>query len=531
MSERHTEPVEPANESLFESAAELTPVGSNHFSLNTSEVPEHPSISPLYASTYAGYEQGRPEFLAGSELLGLTPTGRKKILPLQYQVADVLQAVQPEGLPWHTLYAICAPRRVTKTTSWWAVALGRISNPERDAYAVAFTAQTQAKARIRFLKDVVVHIERKYPDPKDSPYVINRGAASASITCKATGGSISILGPNGDSFRGDAYDLIGVDESQEIEPGPASEELLQGILPTLITRPGAQLVFLGTAGKTRDGVFWDQLEQGRAGKVGILEYGASENTPDYDPEDPESVIANTTSDPEVWALAYPGIGGLVSLEALTMNFNSMSLTAFKREYLGIWPTDSRHGFVDPALWFKAGISGPLPAIPKQFAMAFAVHPDNKYATVALAWAEGDLRHVGLFESKAGVEWLAPVLRKLWSKYKIPIHYNYKLDSVRAVVEELQTGPVRPKLNKMQWSDVSTASVVFMRALDKGSLRHHDQAELNTAAANVTKKVYEGGRWAFAKREFGDDITGVEAAALALLQVDRIKKPQAIHDLT
>ena len=71
-------------------------------------------------------------------------------------------------------------------------------------------------------------------------------------------------------FQQEAFDLVLCDEAGELDPEKA-EALLAGILPTLDTRPTAQIVVAGTPGEVRAGLLWTRLERLRAENVDYLD--------------------------------------------------------------------------------------------------------------------------------------------------------------------------------------------------------------------------------------------------------------------
>lgn len=460
-------------------------------------------------------------------MLGLN-TARKPIQPQQYVVADMLNAVDEDGQPVHTINAICIPRRASKTTSVWAIALGRISNPDRGDYAVFFTSVTGQKARARFLTDVVKPLERKYPDPATSPFVINRSPGASYLEYKETGGRISILSPSPESARGESADLWVYDEAQEIEPGDESVEFLQGVLPTFDTRPGAQLVLLGTAGEFQGGLFWDQLENGRNGKGGICEYAIDPYTPDAEEGEP---LDGTTSDPAIWATAHPGLGNLTPLSAIERNFEAMTLSAFKREYLGAWPSGNARAFLNAEKWEKTLVPGPLPQLPSTFSMAFAVHRDDKCASITAAWRDEEGRaHILLLDYRPGSKWLHARVLELSRKYKVPIVYDHRTSANQVEVEMLNRATPRPRMDPQNWAEVSTASTLFVKEFNRGAIRHYEQKPLNDAAAVAVKRgTVQTDRWVFdaPKNQPGLDVTPLLSACLALRAYDDMPIKKAL----
>jgi hypothetical protein len=191
--------------------------------------------------------QGVP---SGATALGLIGR-RNELHPQQLLLADVLSSGQ-------RFTGVLMPRRSTKTTTILAWMIGRCLT--REDFLCAYGVMTsQKKARDRFLKDVVPVLERVYPDPNTRPFKIVRANGQERLTF-ANGSILQILGPSGDDYRSDAFDVIVLDESGEAEP-ELGEEVLAAALPTQDTRPGAMLAVAGTAAKYRDGnLLWDELE-------------------------------------------------------------------------------------------------------------------------------------------------------------------------------------------------------------------------------------------------------------------------------
>src|SRR6185437_12516813 len=81
-------------------------------------------------------------------------------------------------------------------------------------------------------------------------------------------------------FRSDAFDVIVLDEAGEAA-GEQVQDILAAALPTQDTRPGAMLVYAGTAGKSQRGnMLWDGLVRAVEGdaRSAAVAYWAPQNT-------------------------------------------------------------------------------------------------------------------------------------------------------------------------------------------------------------------------------------------------------------
>jgi hypothetical protein len=448
----------------------------------------------------------REGFLVGAQAMGLV--GRRlELAPHQLLVPEVLDA-------GHEFNAILMPRRSTKSTSLVAWMMGRCFT--RDDYLAALIyATTAKKARTRFVQDIAPMLDRTFPDKKGRPFTIQRAAGMERVVF-ANGSVFAILAPKGDDLRSEAWDLIVVDEAGESEPDQ-TDELLSAAMPTMDTRPGAQFVAAGTAGRYRKGnLLWDQLEEGRAGEGGILEYSA-----------PDTLTADDT---DSWAKvapilerSHPGVAaGLTTLGTLESRYRKMKRSLFLGEYASIFGDVGGGGsIIGPSVWARAeepSIFG-YPQPPDRFTLAIGVTAGLTYGCIVAAWRETDGKaRLLVLEHREGIRWLAPRAAELARKYRTPIvHDNF--GSCLVVVEELQQLTPRPRFLPQTTRDITTAAGKLVEGLESGLVLHFGQDELTAAALAARKRTIGPKAWAFGRRDIDDDICTIEAASLALRVYD------------
>lgn len=465
--------------------------------------------NPLYVSDYAGSEQFADEFLLGAKAMGFVPT------PQQWKIACATNAWDEErARPLNRTMGICVPRRAGKTTSLLALAIGRCL--ARPGYVVLFTAQSGTKASARFL-ELARSLERVQPDEDARGFRILRGAGNQNLTFH-NGSHFQVLPPKPDAFRGDAGDLLILDEAQEHD-ADSSSELLGAILPTMDTRLGAQLIVAGTAGERRSGLFWDTLEEGRKGiaRTGIVEFAAPEHTTEED-----------ASQPSLWESVHPGIGTLTDLETIENNFNRLPRPNFLREYLGIWPEDFSRSAIDMEAWRSSAQD--FAKKPEHFALAFDVAVDGSVAAIAAAWRVGDKAFVEIVDHKQGTEWLVPRLKELALRYRATIGHD-TVGAALVEAEALSRLRPRPRVAPLAYRDLSPGCARFMKELLEGNLRHFDQPSLNDAALKAVKRPLGENGWAWTRRNSGGDITPLVAATMALRTYDNMKPPSKMQIVT
>lgn len=480
-------------------------------------------LTPSKISELVTTEDTRREFLEGARLLrfyGEKAIGGRTPQPQQLLIADMLNA-------GHQRNAIMVPRRSSKSTTVNATMVGRAAY--REDYRVGILTLTSGKAgRKRFLKDVAAPLERLYPDKRVRPFKVSRIAGMEGVDFGVSGGGSVDWLSTLDDVRGEAFDVVVLDEAGEPNDPAAISEVLAAVLPTLDTRPGAQVVIVGTAGRFRSGnLLWDSLELGRGDTGGIAEWRFPDDTTDEELATWEPTDDNPAGRArELIELHHPGVGTLTTLEAIRTNFQSFDTEKFAREYGGIFGTiGETRGLLDPGKWAICGSGADLPAPPEEFALAAVAHPDQLSGAIVAAWRDEDGRAVLLLlEHRRGVKWMqADVLAKA-RKFHTPIVFDTASPVLARFVVGWERARPRPKLRGLTFMDVKKAAALIVDELDREKIRHYRQPELDEAAKKVVKRKAGVNGWALGRdpKHPEDDITPIEAAAAALLAYDEAK---------
>lgn len=233
-------------------------------------------------------------------------------MPWQRAAADLIGEVDATGRHTFPLVVITVQRQAGKTTLLGANDIHRCLTGDRRK--VWRTAQTGQDAR------------KKWLEVADS---IRASALAPMVEVKRTNGAEAILFRNGSAFRpfpptedalhGEQSDCVDVDEAWSFTEYEG-DYLLQAIVPTQATRPGAQTIIVSTMGTAESSWFHDLVSRGRAGEPGIalVEFGIAD---DADPMDLETVAA-----------AHPAYGHTIDLDALKRAQSQMSPAQFARAY-------------------------------------------------------------------------------------------------------------------------------------------------------------------------------------------------------
>lgn len=483
------------------------------------------ALAPRYVSELVTTPQTRAEFLEGARLLRFYGERAKpgaRVLPQQLMLNDVLAA-------GHKRNAGLLPRRSTKTTSVIIAGLGRAAM--REEYRVGIYTMTSGKAgRKRFLKDVVPPLEQLYPDKNNRPFKLIKIAGMEGVNWPEAG-SITWLSSL-DDIRGEAFDLLVLDEAGEENDADVVTETIGAALPTLDTRPGAQLVVLGTAGRYREGnLLWDALELGRHGRGGILEYSMPDDTTDDElaawiPDElhPEGRVR------ELVLGSHPGVNTLTTLESIhenyvTMTGNGAKTESFAREYGGIFgELGETRGVFDVAKWTEQGRGGDLPTPPERFSLAMVAHPDQISAALVAAWRDDTGKAHGLLlEHRHGVEWLAAEAAVKSRKYKTPLVYDTGSQVILLTVEALNRQRNRPRMHPFAFMDIKKAAALLVDEIRRGNVVHYRQPELDNAIKTAVKRKAGVNGWALGRPIAEADIVAAEGLALALLAYDDAPK--------
>lgn len=491
------------------------------------------ALKPRHVSKPVTTQQDRDEFLEGARLLRFYGERAKpghSPQPQQLLLADVLAA-------GHKRNSLLLPRRSSKSTSAIAVGLGRAAT--REDYRVGILTLTSGKAgRSRFLKDVVPPVERLYPNKADRPFKLIKIAGMEGLSWPEAG-SITWLSTL-DDVRGEAFDLLILDEAGEPGDPEFVAEVIGAALPTLDTRPGAQLVVQGTAGRYRDGnLLWDSLELGRKGLGGILEYSFPDDLDDeeFTSWEPDELhpLGHVR---ELVEKSHPGVGTLTTLDSIrenyvTMTGNGTKTEKFVREYGGIFgEIGSSAGIFDLAQWDSHGTGGDLPEPPERFGLAIVAHPDQLWSAIIAAWRDEDGRVVPLLlDHRSGVEWLPGRAVYFARKYSMPLTYDAGSQVVLVAVEQLNRAKPRPKLDPKTSVDVKKAAALVVDEVKRGNLMHYRQPELDNAIKVAVKRKSGPNGWYLGRpsAEPNADIIAAEGFALALLAFDEGKpKTQRIR---
>lgn len=463
------------------------------------------ALTPLDCSELYTDAATRAEFIEGCRLLGLT-----YVYPHQLLIADMLNAGERQN-------GVLLPRQVGKTKTLSVVVIGRCAL--RPRYNAAMTLATQAgKTHEVFEQTIIDELTFAFPDEDSRPFTVKRGKGSQHVTFP-NGSRFAAKTAKGAAFRGSSYDLVWIDEAGEATLEQAAD-LLGAILPTFLTRAATkpQLVMTGTAGTFRKGQL---LYEALKATNGRLRYALEDTV------SPEDLETWETAGPLIRAM-HPGIQVGLALEDDVRAFfelESTSLESFLREFGGIFGTDLNGDLLFPD-WATSLIEAEtLPAPPERFALAYAMQRDGKSATVCAAWRDDDGNaHILSMKHRDGNDWVAAIAHDLASRYKTPLAYDTINAYARAEADKIERARPLVKLHPYSTRDAATSAALLVGEAAAGRLRHYGQPALDDAAEHAVKRAYrQSASWGIGPAHPMDDVSPIEAAALALRLYDTVTK--------
>lgn len=448
------------------------------------------------------------EAILGAQWLGLD------LFKQGLEIAGVMSALDPQGFPLYETFVTQMPRRSTKTTAVLATLLGRCMT--RPNYKVASIAQTGVKSRSK-LMEVQAALRAKGWDQLDKQNRMVAGMGNTAISFP-NGSQWTALPPKPESFRQEAYDVVLIDEAGELDLEKA-DALLAGILPTMDTRPHAQLIVAGTPNtEARAGILWDTLQDLYKGlpHVGGVVYAAKDTDTFADLSDPD----NPVYDMELLRRVHPGIGTLTTEAKVFSRLGPMGLDKWCAEYLCQWPRNAGSSALDIDTWNDCLSPDGLPVRPEKIGIAFDVDPSGESGAVVSAWRDDANRvHFEVLAAFGGTEWIPQICHPASKKYKGQIGYDSIGQNID-VADKMQRAPYRTPLQPLTMKALIGAAARIEKEIKKGNVVHYGQPDLTDAVDGATWRPAGTDGRLFARKASSNSVCTLVAASIALWIYDQ-----------
>lgn len=453
------------------------------------------SALPRFATPRPTGPTWGPSICRVMEMLGDTP------MPWQEYGADLIGDLDDRGLPRWSLVLISVPRQAGKTTLTLGACVHRLLTGKN--MRVWSTAQTGQKARGKWM-ELVEKIEND-SFPLRELFSSKKAAGSEQLIVPKLGSKFSPHPPTEDSLHGDQSDLNFIDEGWVFDEAEAAA-LMQAIVPTQATRPGAQTVIVSTRGTAASTWFHGLVAKAKlpGSKIALLDYGIADG--------------DNPNDLELVASAHPAYGYTVTMDSLVAAKDQLAPSEFARAY-GNRETGSRDREIPLESWESAAS---LDTIPDGHPVTFGAAVDfdrTETAIVAAALVDG-IPIIEVVDIRAGTGWGAARLRELVEEHGAPPPWVDAIGPGATLADELTlmgTPPVKFGVRELTaacadiWDRITAVDHDGVAA---PTVRIRPHEALDIAAELVTKRRV-GEAWAWGRRASAGSIATLEAATLAL----------------
>lgn len=435
-------------------------------------------------------------------------------MPWQQHVVDVALEVDPDtGLLAYREVDLTVPRQSGKTSLLLAVMVHRaLGFGQRQK--IVYTAQTRNDARKKWEDD---HLSVLDASPLRVMYEVRKTNGNEAI--KWSNGSMhGITSSTEKAGHGATLDLAVLDEAFAHEDA----RLEQGLSPTMITRPQPQLWVPSTAGTKRSAYLRQKVDTGRV----RAELGLTESVAYFEWSAPAEA---DPADPATWRDCMPALGHTINEAAIRAEFDRMPLAEYRRAYLNQWPDDA------PDEWQVIGRDPWMALVDMDSqpsgSLAFAVDmtPDRSYTAIGVAGQRADgLLHVEVAEHQRGAGWVVErvkAMRDRWRPCAIVVDGAGPAGSLIAPLEAAGIEVVKPTARDVMQS----CGQFYDAVMDSKSLRHRDQAPLNSALSGAAQRPLGDG-WAWNRKGLSVDISPLVAvtnAAWGLATHAHLNRPRDV----
>lgn len=462
----------------------------------TNSLAPSPSLAPpRFATPRPTGPTWGPAICKIMRLLGTEP------MPWQEHAADVIGELDSRGLPRWSLVLISVPRQSGKTTLSLAACIQRmLTSKNRRVWS---TAQTGQKARKKWLEQVEVIEADGFP--LRPLFTSRKSQGNEELAVPRLNSKFCPHPPTEDSLHGEQSDLNFIDEAWVFDEAEAAA-LMQAIVPTQTTRPGAQTIIVSTMGTAASTWFHGLVDQARQPNSGIalLDWGIAA---DDDPTDLDLIAAH-----------HPAYGHTVTRDSLERAFSQLAPSEFARAY-GNRRTAARERFIPLEPWQQAQSLDPIPTdAPVSFAAA--IDFERTETAIAAAAIVDGVPHVEIVEVRPGTGWGASRLVELCKNHDAPPPWVDPIGPAASLVDQLKLAGLEPApVNVRALTSACSEFLDRLKATDDDgiaapTIKIRPDAALDFAAEIVAQRRV-GEAWAWSRKGSSGSIAALEAATLAM----------------
>lgn len=304
------------------------------------------------------------------------------------------------------------------------------------------------------------------------------------------------------------------------------------LLPTMVTRRDAQVLYGSSAGLPESAVLRGVRDRGRVGaeRLAYLEWcddlpGDCQLGPACDHR--KTLPGCRLDDERRWARANPTLGRRISVDALRAQRQSLPPAEFAREFLTWWDDPDEDAEELLARWVDCLDVDSSPV--GRPALCLDVSPGSKSAAVVAGLRRPDgLSHLEVAAHDTGTGWVAEWARQRQAKHN-PLGWVADPTGPAGGLLDKKDAPgpdgklreaylikgTDVQVTVLSGRDMGQACEAFAVAIADKKLRHLGDQRLQVALDGAGRSPMGDGLWAWSRRKSGVDISPVVAATGAL----------------
>lgn len=425
-------------------------------------------------------------------------------MPHQQYIADVAGELDDDGRRCYELVLLEMPRQNGKTNLVEAQMIFASRRPEpagdRPRRTVVYCSDKREKARERLVVDLVEAKLEHHPRLAGT-FNARKSNGSERITWRDTKGRIMLQASNDNAGHSLTIDDAFLDECY----AHRDLTLVNGIQPTMITKPDPQMWIISTKGDGDDGMLLHYEEIARIAlndpdtRVAVFVWEADE--------------ADDRNDPATWRKVMPALGRTITEARVRTLLTTTAAGEFDRAYLNRRPTVAEVAAIDVEAWFQCRNHGPALAPAGPVVAAVDVDPNRTHGVLAVAFSHP--AGVGVIvDRRPGTGWIVPAVQRLTHRHGLTVYdvWGDRRAGVGGIVDQL-TGRGIPT-HEVSAGDVASAAGDMFDLVKTRQVVHDGQLELDDAVTGSRRRPL-GEAWAFSKVDSLADVAPLTAATLAV----------------
>jgi hypothetical protein len=413
----------------------------------------------------------------GGKVAKLARSFGMPLMSWQQQVADTALEVDASGVYRYSTVLVTVPRQAGKTSLLRPV--------------MAHRAMTIPKGHVWITAQLRQDAADTWADTAD---LLQESPLKQLLKRRNTNGSECLTWANKSKIRlfnagsnralhGKQSDLVFIDEAFAFTAEQGAV-ILQAVVPTQATRPGAQTWIVSTAGTAMSTWLRAFVLKGRAGdarRMAYFEWGIPEDTEDL-------------TDLDLYVKHHPAIGHTIGRTALEIAYETMTTSGgvgeFARAYGNFW-TSSAEWIIPPALWAKASSRE---SINRDRPVSFAVEVNADRSggcIVSCGYDSAGRALLEIVDERPGIGWITERLMEVIKPIRYPTIVIDPVSPAGTVHRELTER--KKKRERIPLAEFSTGELVdghteFLDDLALGHLTQPGDKRLDASVAATTART-------------------------------------------